>query len=116
MNNIARIYRAEILRAALGPCAAPAQAADLGRLNQIAERLAECEGVHGILRAKGYGAAGVSLTQIARDVPGNTPQVLKELFQPIWQSQPAPFAEWQTFSTEQIARYFGVPADALGGE
>ena len=56
MNNIARIYRAEIMRAAFGPGAEPAQAADLDRLNQIAERLAECKEVHGILRAKGHGA------------------------------------------------------------
>lgn len=33
MNDIARIYRAEILRAVLGPGAHAAKAADLHRLN-----------------------------------------------------------------------------------
>jgi hypothetical protein len=33
MNDIARIYRAEMLRAVLCPCAHSAKAADLQRLN-----------------------------------------------------------------------------------
>ena len=80
MNNIARIYRAEILRAVLGPGAAPAQAADLNRLNQIAERLAECEEVHGILRAKGHGRPGTTVVDSARMVPLDVRRVADSLF------------------------------------
>ena len=116
MNSIARIYRAEILRAVLGPGAEPAQAADLARLNQIAERLAESEAVHGILRAKGYGSSGLALTQIVRDVPNNTHQLLGQLFAPVESISPAPLAEWPTFSPEQIARYFRVPVDLVRPE
>lgn len=78
---MARIYRNEILRTCFGPGAAPAQAADLARLNQIAERLAECEEVHGILRAKGHGRPGTALVDSARSVPVNVHQVLRDLFQ-----------------------------------
>ena len=113
---MARIYRAEILRACFGPGAAPAQAVDLPRLNQIAERLAQGEDVHGILRAKGYGAAGVSLPQLVRDVPSYAPPALKDLFQPVEHEQAAPMAEWQTFNTEQIARYFRIPPELLADE
>jgi len=80
MNNIARIYRAEILRAAFGPGAAPAQAADLDRLNQIAERLAESEEAHGILRAKGHGRPGTTVVDSARQVPPNVREVVRALF------------------------------------
>jgi len=82
MNNIARIYRAEILRAVFGPGAGPAQAADLNRLNQIAERLAECEEVHGILRAKGHGRSGTTIVDSARQVPPNVREVVRALFAP----------------------------------
>lgn len=82
MNNMARIFRAEILRAAFGPGAEPAQASDLQRINQIAERLAECEEVHGILRAKGHGSSGTSLTDTARQVPANVREVIRALFTP----------------------------------
>lgn len=116
MNNIARIYRAEILRAAFGPGAAPAQAADLNRLNQIAERLAECEEVHGILRAKGHGRPGTTIVDSARQVPSNSPQVMKDLFRPVYSAKPAAFQEWKTYSAEEIARFFRIPPEMLNPE
>lgn len=80
MNDAIRIYRAEILRAVLGPGAHAAQAVDLPRLNQFVERLAECEQAHAILRAKGYGAPGTPLPLAASEVPTNVRQVLRDLF------------------------------------
>lgn len=80
MNNMARIYRAEILRAVLGGSPHPAKAHDLARLNQIAEHLAECEEVQTILRAKGHGRAGMSFVDMARSVPENVKQILRDIF------------------------------------
>lgn len=80
MNDIARIYRAEILRAVLGGNPPPAKAHDLVRLNQIAEHLAECEEAQTILRAKGHGRAGMSFVDIARSVPENVKQILRDIF------------------------------------
>lgn len=80
MNDIARIYRAEILRAVLGGNPPPGKAHDLARLNQIAEHLAECEEAQTILRAKGHGRAGMSFIDIARSVPENVKQILRDLF------------------------------------
>ncbi|MBD8565041.1 hypothetical protein IFU01_12320 [Oxalobacteraceae sp. CFBP 8763] len=82
MNDIARIYRAEILRAVLGSGAHAAKAADLHRLNQIAEHLAECEEAQSMLRAKGHGGPGTSIVEMARQVPANVRQVIKALFTP----------------------------------
>jgi len=80
MNNMARIYRAEILRAAFGPGAAPAQATDLARINQIAQHLADCHDAQEILRANGHGAAGMSVVDVARSVPGDVRQVAEAAF------------------------------------
>lgn len=80
MNDIARIYRAEILRAVLGGNPPPAKAHDLTRLNQIAERLAACEEAQSILRAKGHGRAGMSFVDMARSVPENVKQILRDIF------------------------------------
>lgn len=88
MNDIARIYRAEILRAVLGGNPPPAKAHDLTRLNQIAEHLAECEEARTILRAKGYGRAGMSFVDMARSVPENVKQILRDIFR----TKPAPVA------------------------
>ena len=82
MNDIARIYRAEMLRAAFGSGADPEQAADLHRLNQIAEHLAECEEAQSVMRAKGFGGPGVSILEAARRVPANVRQVMRALFAP----------------------------------
>lgn len=82
MNNIERIYRDEILRAVLGPGAQPAQAADLPRLNLIAESLAASEQAHGILRANGHGGPGLTIVEAARQVPANTGKVIRALFRP----------------------------------
>ncbi len=86
MNDIARIYRAEILRAVLGGNPPPAKAHDLARLNQIAEHLAECEEAQVILRAKGHGRASMSLVDMARNVPENVKQILRDIFK----SKPVP--------------------------
>lgn len=80
MNDIARIYRAEILRAVFGPSAHPAKAADLHRLNQLAEHMASCEEAQTILRAKGHGGPGTSIVEAARQVPANVKQVIRALF------------------------------------
>jgi len=80
MNNMARIFRAEMLRAAFGPGAQPAQAADLPRLNQYAQHLADCHDAQEILRANGHGAAGMSVVDVARSVPGDARQVAEAAF------------------------------------
>ena len=54
MSDIVRIDRAEILRAVLGPSAHSTKAADLHRLNQLAEHLA-------LLRAGHSGLGPLSL-------------------------------------------------------
>lgn len=71
MNNMARIYRDEILRAVLGPGAHAAQAIDLPRLHQFVERLVECDVAHAILHLKCRSSYGMSLSEIARSVPCN---------------------------------------------
>jgi hypothetical protein len=77
---MARIFRAEMLRAAVGPGAQPAQAADLARLNQYAQHLADCHDAQEILRANGHGAAGMSVVDVARSVPGDARQVAEAAF------------------------------------
>src|SRR5205823_2195619 len=82
MNAAAIIYRAEIIRAVLGDRAHESKIADVHRLNQIAEHLAECEHAQTILRAKGHGGAGMSFIDVARGVPDNVRGKLKKLFGP----------------------------------
>lgn len=80
MSDIGDIYKAEILRAALGPGAHAFKAHDPHRLQQLAERLADTEEAQSILRAKGYGAAGMSLLDIVRSVPDSARGMLRNLF------------------------------------
>ena len=80
MNDLAFKYRAEILRAVLGGSPHPNRAQNLTRLNQIAEHLAECEEAQTILRAKGHGRGGMSFVEIARSVPENVKQILRDIF------------------------------------
>ena len=80
MNDAARIYRAEIVRAVLGDRANLVQVADMTRLSQIAEHLAACEEAQTILRAKGHGMAGMSFVEVAATVPDNVRAKLKGLF------------------------------------
>ena len=68
------------MRAVLGGTPHLAKAHNLARLNQIAEHLAECEEAQIILRAKGHGRAGMSFVDIARSVPDNVKQILRDLF------------------------------------
>lgn len=82
MSSIARIYRAEIMRAVLGPKASELKAHDIARLNQIAERLADSELAQSALQAKGYGRSGASFVELVREVPTNVRQILKGLFKP----------------------------------
>lgn len=88
MNDIARIYRAEMLRTLLGPSAYSAKAADLHRLDQVAEHLAACEEAQTILRAKGHGGPGTSIVESACQVSANVKQVIRALF-----SRPAELRE-----------------------
>lgn len=82
MNDIARVYRSEMIRAVLGSRANELRVADMHRLNQLAEHMAECEHAQTILRAKGHGAAGMSFVDLARSVPDNVREKLKKLFGP----------------------------------
>ena len=80
MSDIGDIYKAEILRAVFGPGAHTFKAHDAHRLRQIAERLADTEEAQSILRAKGHGAAGMSLLDIVRRVPNGARGMLRNLF------------------------------------
>lgn len=80
MNEIAKMYRAEILRAVLGSGLSTANVANLTRLNQIAEHLAECENAQTILRAKGHGGAGMTFVDVVRSVPDSIEGKIKRLF------------------------------------
>jgi hypothetical protein len=44
--------------------------ADPTALERICEHLAQCEEAHAILKAKGYGKAGMTIDEVARAVPG----------------------------------------------
>jgi hypothetical protein len=74
------VYRAEILRAVLGAGANESKVANIERLNQIAAHLVDCEDAKSILRAKGYGAAGMSFVELARSLPENVRGLRRELF------------------------------------
>lgn len=82
MKGPADIYRAEILRAVFGERANEAKVHDPARLSRVVENLVDCEDAKSILRAKGYGRAGASFVELAREVPNNVRQMLKNLFRP----------------------------------
>jgi hypothetical protein len=78
--STADIYRIELMRAAFGEKWRETKVADLHRLNQYAERLAESERAQAILRAKGYGIAGTSFVELASSVPDHSPGILRSIF------------------------------------
>jgi hypothetical protein len=80
MKGPADVYRAEILRAVLGDNANVCKVANIERLNQFAEHLVDCEDAKAILRAKGYGAAGMTFVELARSLPENVRGILREIF------------------------------------
>jgi len=82
MNYVANIYRAAILRAVFGPAASELKVHDMTRLNQFAEHLADCEAARSAMHAKGYGRGVSSFVEVVRQVPDNTPSMLKRMFAP----------------------------------
>jgi hypothetical protein len=89
MNSAARIYRAEILRAVLGPGANELKADDIARLNTYAMRLADAEMALAALQAQGYGRGAASLTEAVGQVPERRRQtkvaaqgILRRIFRP----------------------------------
>jgi hypothetical protein len=80
MNEAAKIYVAEILRAVHGPRWSEAKVDDPHRLNLYAERLADCERAQSILRHKGYGITGTSFAAMAGGVPNYSPGILRAIF------------------------------------
>ena len=78
MKSPADVYRAEILRAALGDRANECKVANIQRLNDIAAHLVDCEDAKSILRAKGYGAAGMTFVELARSLPENVRGMLRQ--------------------------------------
>jgi fructose 1,6-bisphosphatase len=80
MKGPADVYRAEILRAVLGDHANVCKVANIERLNQIAAHLVDCEDAKAILRAKGYGAAGMTFVELAKSLPENVRGMLRDLF------------------------------------
>lgn len=89
MNSAARIYRAEILRAVLGPRANELRADDIARLNTYAERLADGEAALAALQAMGYGRGATSLAEAVSQVPERDRRskaakegILKRIFRP----------------------------------
>jgi hypothetical protein len=82
MNYVANIYRAAIVRAVLGPNASELKVHDIARLNQFAEHLADCESARSAMHAKGYGRGASSFVEVVREVPDNSPAMLKSMFAP----------------------------------
>lgn len=80
MSDIAYIYRAEILRAVLGPKWSAIGVHDMARLNDISCRLAESEQAMEILQSKGYRKPGMTLVECVRGIPNNVRGVLANLF------------------------------------
>ena len=80
MKGPADVYRAEILRAVMGEHANDCKVANIERLNQITEYLVDCEDAKAILRAKGYGAAGMTFVELACSLPENVRGILRDLF------------------------------------
>lgn len=112
MTRIGEIYRGEILRAVFGKAASELKVADLARLNQLCERLAECEEAQTALRARGYGRAGMTFIEIVREVPERSfkapaPRgILQQIF------RPAPSrTDGLRYSPEEIAAFFRIPLD-----
>jgi hypothetical protein len=79
MDDSARIYRAVILRAVLGPSANIAKVDDLARLNRLCEHLADCEQAQRILKRKGYGKAGMTFIELACSVPDHVKGIFRGL-------------------------------------
>jgi hypothetical protein len=90
MNTTAQIYRAEILRAVLGPRASELKVDNPARLAQIAEHLVHCEQAQAALRAKGYGCAGMTFLEVAHEVPVNALGRIKGWFAPKASAAPYP--------------------------
>lgn len=82
MDVIARIYRDEILRAVIGEQANKVPVADQQKLDQLAEHMADGMEANRILRARGYGAPGKSVSDAARSVPENIRQLLHDIWTP----------------------------------
>jgi len=82
MNNVAKIYRAALLRCIQGPMASELKVHDIARLNQFAEHLADCEAARSALHAKGYGRGASSFVEVVRAVPDHAPELLKRMFAP----------------------------------
>jgi hypothetical protein len=80
MKGPVDVYRAEILRAVLGDKANESKVANIERLTQIAAHLVDCEDAKSILRAKGYGYAGMTFVELARSIPDNVRGMLREFF------------------------------------
>lgn len=90
MKGPVDVYRAEILRAVLGANASEAKVADPARLHRIATHLVDCEDARSILRAKGYGAAGMSFAELARSLPENVRVLLRDRFRKQRRAAPLP--------------------------
>ena len=82
MRYPANNYRAAILRAVLGPNVSELKVHDIARLNQFAEHLADCESARSAMHAKGYGRGASSFVEVVREVPDNSPTMLKRMFAP----------------------------------
>lgn len=93
MTRIGEIYRGVILRSVFGAAASELKVADLERLNQLCEHLAQCEEAQTALRARGYGRAGMTFLEIVREVPVNALGRIKNWFGPSAAAKPRQAAE-----------------------
>lgn len=78
MNDIARIYYDQIVRAVIGK--STCVIADAAALERICEHLADCEEAGEIMTVKGWRKPGMSPVEVAKAVPENVRQKLKQLF------------------------------------
>lgn len=113
MKGPADIYRAEILRAVLGPAANELRADDIARLNTYAERLADSEAALAAMQARGYGRGAASLTEAVSQVPerecrsaASNHSILKCICRPAQQQ-----AGGLRYSPAEIARFFQMSPD-----
>jgi hypothetical protein len=68
--DLPTVYRDQMVRAVLGTRPAIlATEADTAALNRIAQHLAEVEAATELMRAKGYGARGLGLLDMAKALP-----------------------------------------------